>query len=43
MSATKKRRVEDEGRTFQEQWTDKYFFGAHAEKAYVWSVRRAYL
>ena len=33
MSATKKRRVEDEGRTFQEQWTNKYFFVAHAEKA----------
>ena len=33
MSATKKRHIEDEGRTFQEQWTDKYFFIANAEKA----------
>ena len=33
MSATKKRRVEDEGCTFQEQWTKKYFFVAHTEKA----------
>ena len=33
MSATKKRRIEEEGRTFQEQWTVKYFFVAHAENA----------
>ena len=32
MSAAKKRRIENEGRTFQKQWTDKYFFIAHAEK-----------
>ena len=33
MSAAKKRGIEDEGRTFQKQWTDKYFFIASAEKA----------
>ena len=33
MSAAKKRRIEDEGRTFQKQGTDKYFFIASAEKA----------
>ena len=33
MSAAKKRRIEDEGRTFQKEWTDKYFFIASAEKA----------
>ena len=33
MSAAEKRRIEDEGRTFQKQWTDKYFFVVHAEKA----------
>ena len=32
MSAAKKRRIGDEGRTFQKQWTDKYFFIASAEK-----------
>ena len=32
MSAATKRRIENEGRTFQKQWTDKYFFIAHAEK-----------
>ena len=33
MSAAKKRWIEDEGRTFQKEWTDKYFFIASAEKA----------
>ena len=32
MSAAKKRWIEDERRTFQKQWTVKYFFIAHAEK-----------
>ena len=33
MSSAKKRRIEDEGRTFQELWIDKYFFIANAEEA----------
>ena len=33
MSAAKKRRIEDEGRMFKKQWTDKYFFIACGEKA----------
>ena len=32
MRAAKKKRIEDERRTFQKQWTDKYFFIASAEK-----------
>ena len=32
MSAAKKRQIENKGRTFQKQWTDKYFFIAHAGK-----------
>ena len=33
MKGPKKRQIEDKERTFQEQWTEKYFFVAHAEKA----------
>ena len=42
MSAAKKRRIEEEGRTFQEQWTVKYFFVAHPENTQRWAVTSYY-
>ena len=33
MSAAKKRKIEDECRVFNEDWTDKYFFANVRDKA----------
>ena len=43
MRAAKKRRIEEEGRTFQEQWTldSQVFFVAHAENALCLICRKS--
>ena len=43
MSVAKKRRTENEGNTFLEELTDKYFLILVPKKLYVWYVSSAYL
>ena len=41
MSKAKKIRIDDEARKFHKQWTEKYFFGAHAEKGLCLTCKKS--